>query len=453
MRRIATTILAIATISAGPALAQKAEKPRQVLFTNVHVFDGINKSRIKNANVLVEGNLIKTVSTNPIKADGAYQVDGGGRTLMPGLTDMHTHLSSFLPLAHSKSSLHPYAHGALAALRAKEILMNGYTTVRDAGGAANYLRKLIDAGMLLGPRIYPSETWISSTSGHFDFRGLNEPHTSLNGVRHFYDQYVAIIADGPDEVTRAARETFRAGATQIKLATSGGITSEFDPLHTGPNAEEVRAAVKVAEAWDTYVLVHAFTENAIRLAIDNGAKSIEHAPFLTDKIAKVMIEKGIFLATSVGPVFEVDVETARKQYTAASFKKWKRVRDAAKNAMKVMAANKELKVVLGSDLLAPIDKLKETDDKMNLDFKYFGDAFGTIRTLKMATSLPAELNMMTGKMNPYTDGPLGVVKAGAYADLLLVDGNPLENILLLTDPDANLKIIMKDGVIHKNSLN
>jgi len=434
------------------AIAQDEKPKPQILFTNVNVFDGKSDTLAEGMSVLVEGNLIKKIVKGKIKADGAKLIDGGGRTLMPGLIDQHVHLSTFLPLAFARGSLHPYAHGALATLRAKEVLLNGYTTVRDAGGAANYLRKLIDAGLTPGPRIYPTEHWITSTSGHGDFRSLNDPHPSLNGVRNFYSEYVSIIADGPDEVTRAVREAFRRGATQIKLFTSGGVTSEFDPLHSGPNAEEIRAAVKVAEAWDTYVLTHAFTEKAIRLAIDNGVKSIEHAPFLTDEIAKVMIQKGIYLSTSVAPVFEIDVETARKQYTAASFVKWKRVRDAAEKALKVMADNEDLKVVLGSDLLGPWNNLVETDDKMNLDFKYFGEAFGAYRTLKMATSLAGEMNLMTGKMNPYTDGGLGVVQEGAYADLLLVDGNPLENIKLMIDPDKNFKIIMKDGKIYKNTL-
>jgi len=431
--------------------AEEAPKP-QVLFTNVNVFDGKSDKLAEGMSVLVEGNLIKKIAKGKIKADGAKVIDGGGRTLMPGLIDMHVHLSTFLPLAYARSSLHPYAHGALATLRAKEFLMNGYTTVRDAGGAANYLRKIIDAGLTPGPRIYPTEHWITTTSGHGDFRSLNDPHPSLNGVRNFYSEYVSIIADGPDEVTRAVREAFRRGATQIKLFTSGGVTSEFDPLHSGPNAEEIRAAVKVAEVWDTYVLTHSFSEKAIRLAIDNGVKSIEHAPFLTDEIAKVMIEKGIYLATAVAPVFEISIETARKQYTASSFKKWKVVRDAAENMLKVLSRNKDLKVVLGSDLLGPWNDLVKTDDKMNLEFTYFGKHLGNHKVLVMATSTAGEMNLMTGKMNPYTDGSLGVVQEGAYADLLLVDGNPLENIELMIDPEKNFKIIMKDGRIYKNTL-
>ena len=449
------SIFIVCTLFSSVVIAADKTKqmPNQVLFKNVNVFNGTDNKIYKNHSVLVEGNIIKAISASEIKTNAnATVIDGAGRTLLPGLIDMHTHLSTFLPLAYAKSSLHPYAHGALASLRAEEILMNGYTTVRDAGGAANYLRKIIDEGLTPGPRIYPTEQWITTTSGHGDFRGLNDEHPSLHGNHNFYSEYVSIIADGPDETTRAVRSAFRNGATQIKLFASGGVTSEFDPLHSGPNAEEIRAAVKVAKVWDTYVLTHAFTEKAIQLSIDNGVRSIEHAPFLTDKIAKTMIEKNIYLATSVAPVFLIDVEVARKQYTASSFKKWKRVRDAAENALKVMAENKDLKVVLGSDLLGPWNNMKETDDKMNLDFKFFGEAFGAYRTLKMATSIAGEMNLMTGKMNPYKEGVLGVIQKGAYADLLLVEGNPLKDIMLMTEPDKNFRVIMKDGVIYKNTL-
>ena len=435
------------------AAEKKKELPKQVLFKNVHVWDGTSDGLTKKINVLVEGNLIKKVRASESDAhDQALVIEGDGKILMPGLIEMHVHYSTFLPLGDVRSNLHPYSHGALAVLRAKEFLMNGYTTTRDAGGPSKYLKDIIDAGIAPGPRIYPSENWITTTSGHGDFRGLNEPHPSINGIGHFYDDYVSIIADGPEETTRAVRETFRRGATQIKLFTSGGVTSTYDPLHSGPNAEEIRAAVKVAEAWDTYVLTHSFSEKAINLAIDNGVKSIEHAPFLTDKAAKKMIKKNIYLATAVSPVLEISVEAAEKTYSPASFKKWKVVRDAALNMLEVLKRNPDLKVTLGSDLLGPWRGMKAVDDKMNLEFKYFGKYLGNLRTLKMATSTAGEMNLMTGKMNPYKDGPMGVIKEGAYADLLLVDGNPLENIELMLDPGKNFKIIMKDGVIYKNTL-
>jgi len=440
------------TLVVQSGFAQDAADPYRILFTNVNVFDGVSESLEMNTNVLVEDNLIAAVGPSITLPEGAEVIDGGGRTLMPGLADMHTHISTMLPLDESRGNLHPYAHGAMATLRAEGMLMNGYTTIRDTGGAANYLRLIIDEGVAVGPRIYPSENWITTTSGHGDFRTLNEPHPSINGIDHFYDNYVSTIADGVDETTRAVRETFRRGATQIKLFSSGGMTSRFDPLHSGPNAEEIRAAVKVAERWDTYVMTHSFQEDAIRIAIDNGVKSIEHAPWITDDIAKVMIEKGIFLAVGVGPVYEVDIETARKQYNPASFKKWLAVREAAEEAMNVFSRNPELKIVLGSDLLASWQTVLDLDGKMNNEFTYFGKAIGNFRTLRMATSTAGELNLMTGKMNPYTDGILGVIRKGAYADILLVNGNPMEDIELMTDPDKNFDLIMKDGKIYKNTL-
>jgi len=449
MKSIAVSLLCVSLFSI-QAVAQDAE-PSRTLITNVNIFDGVNDGLMPGS-VLIENNLIVEIGNEIDAPRSATLIDGEGRTLMPGLIDMHVHYSTFLPLSETRANMHPYAHGALAVLRANEFLMNGYTTTRDAGGASKYLKDIIDEGLTPGPRIYPSENFISTSSGHGDFRDLNDRSISVNGVSHFYDEYVSTVADGPAETTRAVRDAFRRGATQIKLFTSGGVSSRHDPLHSGPNAEEIRAAVAVAEAWDTYVLAHSFNEDAIRLAIDNGVKSIEHAPFLTDAVAQEMIEKGVYLATAVAPVFEISVEQARAQYSAESFAKWLPVREAATEMLAVLNRNPELKVVLGSDLLGPWNNMVETDDKMNLEFRYFADAIGNYRTLRMATSVAGEMNLMTGRMNPYTDGPLGVIEVGAYADILLIDGNPLLDIELMTDPEANFDLIMKDGVIYKNAL-
>jgi len=426
----------------------------QILFTNVNVFDGVDDG-LKSLDVLVEDQLIAAVGKDIEAPEGATVIDGEGQTLMPGMIEGHVHLSTFLPLqAWARDSMHPYAHGAYAVLRGEEMLMNGYTTVRDLGGPANYLRQMFDAGHAIGPRVYPSENWITQTSGHGDFRELNDPHPKIAASRqHFYEDYVTIIADGPDEVTRATRETFRRGAVQIKLFTSGGVTSLFDPLHSAPNLEEIQAAVAVADQWGTYVATHSFTEKGILMSIDAGVKSIEHAPFLTDAAAKAMIKNELFLVTAVAAVFEVDEQTAQQTYPPASFEKWKRVRDAAKNMVQVVANNPDLKFVIGTDLLGTLETIKATDDKMNLEYKWWVDALGTHRVLKAITSTAGELMAMSGEMNPYPAGPLGVVQEGAYADLLLVDGNPLEDVSVLENPDANFNIIMKDGTIYKNSLN
>jgi imidazolonepropionase-like amidohydrolase len=367
---------------------------------------------------------------------------------------MHVHTSTFGPLQTlSRDMLHPYAHGALGADRAHGMLLNGFTTVRDLGGPANYLRKIIDAGVMPGPRIYPTENWITTTSGHGDFRELNDPHPNIAaGRQHFYEDYVTVIADGRDEHLRAAREAFRRGATQLKIFTGGGVTSLFDPLHSGPLDEEVRAVVEVAERWDTYVAVHAHTEQAIQQAIDNGIKSIEHAPYLTEDQARSMIEKGLFLSTAFSPVFSISEEKARAAYPPESFTKWLTIRNAAENTLEVIKNNPELKVVVASDHIPQWDTGRAYDDKAVEEFKYFSEAIGNFRTLKAFTSTAGELNMMTGKMNPYPDSQLGIIEQGAYADILLVDGNPLEDIEIMMAPDKNVKIIMKDGVIYKNTL-
>ena len=435
MKSIVVSLLCVSLFSI-QAVAQD-ELLAQILFTNVSIFNGTDDRLYEDHSVLVEGNLIKTISESTLTPGANTTViDGGGRTLMPGLIDQHVHYSIFLPLSDTRANLHPYAHGALAVLRAKEFLMNGYTTTRDMGGPSNYLRKIIDEGLTPGPRIYPTENFITASSGHGDFRDLNDPSDVSAGTPHFYSEYVHTVADGPDETTKAVRNAFRRGATQIKMFTSGGVSSSYDPLHSGPNADEIRAAVAVADSWDTYVATHSFNEDAIRLAIDNGVRSIEHAPFLTDNIAQVMIEKDVYLATAVAGVLEISVEQAQAQYSPSSFAKWLPVREAASEMLKVLSRNPELKVVLGSDLLGPWNNLVETDDKMNTEFTVFAGAIGNFRTLRMATSVAGEMNMMTGKMNPYTDGPLGVIEAGAYADILLIDGNPLLDIELMTDPEA-----------------
>ena len=446
--------LSLMAVLTTPVLAAEEKPKPQTLFTNCNVFDGKADKLANGQNVLVEGNLIIKIGKGETGRSDASIIDCAGQTLMPGMADQHVHTATFGPVqTHSRDMLHPYAHGALAADRAHGMLMNGFTTIRDLGGPANYLRTIIDAGVVPGPRIYPTENWITTTSGHGDFRELNDPNPNIAGGRqHFYEDYVTIIADGVPEHMRAAREAFRRGATQLKVFTGGGVTSLFDPLHSGPSNEEIQAVVEVAERWDTYVAAHAHTEAAIQQAIDNGVKSIEHAPYLTDAQAKTMIERGYFLATAFSPVFSVTVEQAKKAYPPASFTKWKVVRDAAQNLLEVMKNNPDLKVVLASDHIPQWNTGRQYDDKALQEFKFFSEAIGNYRTLRAFTSTAGEMNRMTGKMNPYQAGPLGVIEEGAYADLLVVDGNPLEKIDVMMDPDKNLKIIMKDGKIYKNTL-
>ncbi|MDP2517530.1 amidohydrolase family protein [Shimia thalassica] len=457
LKRRMAAFASLAAFTATVSAAQDAAP--QTLFTNVHVFDGVSDTRIENASVLIEGNLIKEVSTGSIEAPDATVIDGGGRTLMPGMHDQHVHLTVFNPLSDGlRQSITPFHLGGVATIRSERILMNGFTTVRDLGGPAKSIARIIDTGMAPGPRIYSSEAFITQTSGHADFRKLNDRHPTLSGQgpSHWVDTEMSFIADGPEQIRMAVRENLRRGATQIKIMVSGGVTSEFDPLHSLQyQADEIQMAVKTAEQWGTYVTCHVFTEPAIRNCIDNGAKTVEHLPFLTSEVAEVMVEKQIMFATAVAPVYSVSTEQAEAFYTPSSFKKWKSVRDAAANMIEVIQTTPGMidLYTLGTDLINNWDQTLEQDKKMSDEFRYLHEAgFSAYDILRVATSNGARMNRLTGLNNPYQDGPLGVIQEGAYADLLLVDGNPLEDILLLAEPDANLKIIMKDGKFYKNTL-
>ena len=435
MLAITACVLAMAV----PQAQAEKKKPIQVLFTNVIVFDGKTDGLKKNMSVLIEGNLIKKIGKN-IKAPGAEVINGDGRTLIPGLHDQHVHLSIFNPLSDGeRQNMTPFHVGAVAAARAERILMNGFTAVRDMGGPAKFLQRVVDAGVVLGPRIFPSENYITQTSGHADLRKLNDRHPVLSGQGpdHWFETDVSFIADGPDAIRAAVRENLRRGATQIKIMGSGGVTSEFDPLHSVQyQPDEIQMAVRTAAQWETYVAAHVFTEKAIVNCIENGVNEI-------------------MFATAVSPVFSVSVEQAKAMYTPNSFKKWKMVRDAGENMVNLIKTYPGLMdlFTLGTDLVNNWELTLEQDKKMNEEFKWLDEAgFSAFDILRVATVNGAKMNELCGPNHPYQDGSLGVIEEGAYADILIVDGNPLEDIELMIDPDKNFKIIMKDGKIYKNTL-
>jgi len=278
------------------AFAADKAPAAKTLFTNVNVFDGKNEKLINKANVLVEGNLIKQVSTKPISADGATVIDGGGRTLMPGLIDAHWHtMFNFWPM--SKILAANFGYLSIAAANAsRDTLLRGFTTVRDAGANVFGVKNAIDAGLAQGPRIYPSGPYIGQTSGHGDFRGPNDvpenPGTPLD-----YLQRVGhtLLADGVPEVLKRTREVLRMGASQIKVMGGGGVSSLYDPLDvTEYTFEEMKAVVDVAKTWNTYVMVHVNTSEAVRQWVEAGAMSMEHGFFIDDATAKLMAQKGVW---------------------------------------------------------------------------------------------------------------------------------------------------------------
>ena len=428
------------------ASAFAGETNRQVLFTNVHIFDGESEERTMNANLLVEGNLIKKISTGKIIAEDALVIDGGGRTLMPGLIDMHWHSAyANIPMQLGLTTDLAY-HTLIGAKGNTKALLRGFTTVRDVGGNVFSLATLTDSGVYDGPRIFPSGPAISQTSGHTDFR----PSTSVPAEPDMPLVYMerighVIVADGVSEVLRRTREALRMGATQIKINSGGGVSSSFDPLDvTQFTIEETRAAVDAATDWNTYVATHTFTNDATQRALEAGVMSIEHGHLLSEETLMLIKEKGAFL--SMQPI--LDDEDAIS-FPEGSFSRQKYI-EVTKGTDKVYRLAKEIgvKTVFGTDTLFD----PELAAKQGKQLAKLGRWYTPVEVLRQATSTAGELLALSGPRSPYPLGPLGVIKEGAYADLILVDGNPLEDLNLVANPVENFDLIMKDGKVYKNQI-
>jgi imidazolonepropionase-like amidohydrolase len=416
------------------------------LFNNVRVFDGKNPSLSAASNVLIRGNLIERISTTPIAVDRSATtrvIDGGGRTLMPGLIDNHWH-AMLIRLTPPAMMANDVGYTTLlASAEATATLMRGFTTVRDMGGPAFSLKRAIDEGAVAGPRIYPSGAVITVTSGHGDFRNVTDLPRTLGGMLSRIEQLGgAIIADSPDEVRLRVREQLMQGASQIKLTAGGGVASPSSPLDVSTFTEpELRAAVEAAENWGTYVCTHAYTPATIQRSIAAGVKCIEHGHLMDDASARLIAEKGIWL--SMQPFLDAAAASAMGPAEQA------RLRQVITGTEAVYGFVKKYKIktAFGTDILFS-KALAERQGSGLVDMiRWFTPA----EVLTMATSTNAELLALSGNRNPYP-GKLGVVEQGALADLLLVDGNPLENIKLVAEPDKAFLVIMKNGTIHKNTL-
>jgi imidazolonepropionase-like amidohydrolase len=417
------------------------------LFRNVRVFDGRSSTLSGPRNVLVRGDRIERVSAQPIPTDphaDTRTIDGGGRTLMPGLIDMHWHTMQARPsLAVLLSGDSSYLT-LLAGEEAKATLMRGFTTVRDMGGPAFGLKRAIDDGTLPGPRIFPSGAMITITSGHGDFRQFHELPRTLGAPQALAEKLgAAMLADSPDEVRVRVREQLMQGATQIKLTAGGGVASPHSPLDASTFTEaELRAAVEAAANWGTYVTVHAYTPEAIQRSVAAGVKCIEHAHLMDQATARLMAEKGVWLSAQAFP------EVMGNAFPPASIErsKFMQVFNGTDTVFALVKKYK-IKTVWGTDVLFSKALADRHAEQLTSWTRWFTPA----EVLAMATGTAGELLALSGKRNPYP-GRLGLVEEGALADLLLVDGDPLANIKVLEDPGKNLLVIMKNGSIHKNVL-
>ena len=437
---IAATAFNLATA----LLPAQAQQGAAVLFQNVRIFDGRSDQLSPPSNVLVRGNKIEKISSAAIAADAAQTavIDGGGRTLMPGLIDMHWH-AMLVRITPAAAMGDVGYNNIVAADEAADTLMRGFTTVRDLGGPAFGLKRAIDDGLVAGPRIYPSGAIITITGGHGDFRQLTDLPRTIGGLLSRMEQIGgSMVADSPDEVRVRTREQLMQGASQIKLTAGGGVASPFSPLDVSTFTEpELHAAVEAAENWGTYVAVHAYTPVAIQRSIAAGVKCIEHGHLMDDATAKLMAEKGIWLSTQ--PFFDDEDATPLPPGSEERAKQLQVI--SGTDRVYALAKKYHLKTAFGTDILFSGKLAKRQGAQLAKLTRWYSAA----EVLKMATATNAELLTLSGLRNPYP-GKLGVVEEGALADLLLVDGNPIENIKLIEDPAKNFLVIMKDGKVHKN---
>ena len=448
--KISTTMIRIAAvvllISGNYLYAD--EPTSQVYITGVDIFDGHTEKLHRNRHVLVEGNLISKISSSEINdlASDAVIINGAGRVMVPGLIDTHSHLS----LTGSPGEMRDWSWeriGVLMGKRAETTLMWGFTTVRDLGGPVMGLKQNIDEGLVPGPRIFPSLAFITQTAGHGDFRAWTDPHPrwfdeTANWERlGFYR-----LADGVPDVLASVRENLSRGATQIKLMGSGGVGSEYDPIDSVQyTLEEQQAAVRAAEDWGTYVGAHLHNGPAIIRALQAGLKSIDHGFGIDEEGMKMLVSQGAFLNTHFAwnhMVLEADFLNEFQLAKAREVISWS-------DNMVRLAKKYQPKMTYCVDAFG-------SDELFNalyaMEFRARAEHFSPLEILRQATSGAAELLEQSGKRNPYRQGRLGVLEEGAYADLLVVDGDPLADITLFSEPEKNLRLIVKDGIVYKNTL-
>jgi imidazolonepropionase-like amidohydrolase len=429
-----------------PSLHAQAPVPAATVFQNVRIFDGKSGRLSGTSHVLIRQNRIERISSTPIAADRRADtvIDGGGRTLMPGLIDMHWHAMLVRPTPAAAMAADSGYSNLVAGAEATDTLLRGFTTVRDLGGPAFALKRAIDEGLVAGPRIYPAGAVITVTSGHGDFRQLFELPRVIGGAPSRMEALGAsMVADSPDEVRVRVREQLMLGATQIKLTAGGGVASPHSPLDVSTFTEaELRAAVEAAENWGTYVTVHAYTPATIQRAIAAGVKCIEHGHLMDESSAKLIAERGIWLSIQPFP------EEMAEVFPAGSFERAKAQQVlAATETAYGLAKKYRIKTAFGTDVLFSQALAQRQGALLARLTRWYSPA----EALVMATGTNAELLALSGKRNPYP-GKLGVVEEGALADLLLVDGNPIEDIRLIEAPAKNFVVIMKDGKIYKNTL-
>ena len=417
---------------------------RPLLLRNMRLFDGSGQAPRAGVQVLIQGQRIAELLPAAAVVENAQVIDCQGKLVLPGLIDTHWHtmLAGISQLSAVSADL-GYLY-LVAAQEAQRTLLRGFTSVRDAGGPAFALKRAIDEGLVPGPRIFASGAMISQTSGHGDFRLRSDLPRAANGPLSLVEQMgVAMIADGEAEVLRRVREQLMLGASQIKMLAGGGVASLYDPLDSTQFSErELRAGVEAASDWNTYVMTHVYTPRGIQRAIRAGVKCIEHGQLADEASVRMMQGEGVwwslqpFLQDADANVYADPGQRASQRQVAEGTEK-----------AYALAQKHGIRTGWGTDILFN-PKNTATQGRQLAKLTRFYDP---LTLLGQATGTNGELLALSGARSPYP-GVLGRIAAGAWADLLVADGDPGVNLDFLADPERNLRLIMKDGKVHKNTL-
>ena len=443
------TAAAIVVSAAFAANAQ--DGPKQILFTNANVFDGLAENLIEGANVLVEGNVITQVSTDAIDAPGASVIDATGKYLTPGLIDMHTHSMFYTPEGSNsyQDEWDAPSGGAMAAQGLRDdALMKGITTVREIAGNSRGLARAAQRGLLVGPRIYTSGSVLSHTGGHGDWGDRNDLEVSDYGAQLQH----SMIVNNRDDVIEASRRNYRNGAHFTKIMAGGGVASRFDPLEImGATQEEMEAAVEIATDYGTYVAIHAYHDRSYQRAIDAGVRSFEHGFLVSEDIVKQLAAKGEEIVWSFQCFMSISsfgaYESMPDFFTHEQKLKGVAVGEGARNAAKMMLEHGVF-MTGGADMFGQGLQEKRKED---ITCKVNDAGYPPAHVWKMHTGNAGKVLKWSGPLDPYPTYALGTIAPDSYADILLWDENPIEDINVILD-ESKLHFIMKDGLIYKNTM-
>lgn len=416
------------------------------IIKNVNIFDGKSPEIKSHRNIAIEDNLVTEIFEGEFSEEGFdIVIDGKGNFAVPGLTDAHVHLGK----VHIDGA-DPRYDAIIGSVVASKLLDHGITTVRDAGSVTDGLKRAIDEGVIKGPRIYPSMNYLSQTCGHGD---SDRAHT--NRDIQYRNPRGAVLCDGVAECRRAVREQFYLGASQIKIMAGGGMSSACDPVETLQfSPEEMKAIVETAADYGSYVLAHLYTPNCMKRAVRAGVKSLEHGHWLDEETAKLIADSGTFL----NPCPQFTLEEIKWNHMGQFSdqpsminKKKKPGGDKIKAHMEEtteLINRYDLKILFGTDLMITYNRYEPRE---SLDFTEYKKRFGSFKGLLAATGNFNDLTKLTTYQNPYPDGEIGVLEKGSYADIVLLNSDPVKDLDVLGDIN-NILLVMKDGEVYKNTL-